>query len=210
MEFNRSLALVTIAILIVAAILFLTIPIFLSSSLVAGSGKNTSVSFSQAIGQFKNTTQTVLVHIIPDRNTVLFNSHSTNLVVLSVDSQQAQNLTESGNGSDQNPISLLIAGLIFPQVDVQPNASITIVFINMAPDQSCNFIVTTINPSSISNSGVQVSQQLGAVLVTPDLAPANLTTGKVYQYTASLPAIPDTLWYTSSCTPSVYGSISKE
>ncbi|MDE1870420.1 MAG: hypothetical protein KGH71_05590 [Candidatus Micrarchaeota archaeon] len=210
MEFNRSLALVTIGILILAAILFLTIPIFLSSSLVAGSGKNTSVSFSQAIGQFKNTTQTVLVHIIPDRNTVLFNSHSTNLVVLSVDSQQAQNLTESGSSSGQGPISLLIAGLIFPQVNVQPNASITIVFINMAPDQSCNFIVSTINPSSISNSGVQVSQQLGAILVTPDLAPANLTTGKVYQYTAALPSIPDNLWYTSSCTPSVYGAISNE
>jgi len=209
MEFNRSLALVTIGILIVAAILFITIPIFLSSSLVAGTGKNTSVSFSQALGQFKNTTQTVLVHIIPDRNLVLFNSHSTNLVVLSVDSQQAQNLTQSGN-SNSGPITLLIAGLVFPQVDLQPNASITVVFINMAPDQSCNFIVSTINPSTVSNSGVQVSQQLGAVLVTPNLAPANLTTGKVYQYTATLPAIPDNLWYTSSCTPSVYGLISNE
>lgn len=208
MEFNKTLALVTIGLLVVAGILFVTIPIFLASSVLSINGKNTSASLATVIGEFKNTTQTVLVHIIPERNTVLFNSHAANLVFLSVNEKQAQNLTSQN--ADGNPVTLIAGGLIFPTVDVQRNASVKIIFVNMVPDQSCNLVITTINPATVASSGVQISSQLGAVLSTPSLLPANLITGKVYQYTASLPTVSSDLWYSSSCTPSVSGMITTE
>lgn len=205
MEFTRTLALVTITLLIIAGALFVLIPSILANKLISGSGKNTTLSFSDAISQFKNTTQTVLVHVLPDRNTVLFNLREVNLVVLAVNGIQAANLTHSSGNT--GPVNLVIAGLNFPEVDIQPNSTMDITFVNMVSTQNCDLIISTLNPSSVQNSAIQISQDLGAALATPLLEEANLTQGVAHVYSATLPSVGQDLWYTSTCTPSVYGHI---
>lgn len=205
MEFTKTLAIVTIALLIIAGALFVLLPSILATKLLASGGKNTTLTFGAAISQFKNTTQTVLVHVLPDRNTVLFNLQNVNLVVLAVNGVQAANLTHSS--SSTGPVDLVIAGLDFPEVQIEPNATLNVTFVNMVSTQNCDLIISTVNPSSVQNSGVQVSQNLGAILATPLLEEANLTQGTAHVFTASVPAVTEDLWYTSTCTPSVYGHI---
>lgn len=206
MEFTKTLAIVTIALLIIAGVLFVLLPTILATKLLASGGKNTTLTFGAAISQFKNTTQTVLVHVLPDRNTVLFNLQDVNLVVLAVNGVQAANLTHSSS-TGAGPVDLVIAGLNFPEVEIEPNATLNVTFVNMVSTQNCDLIISTVNPSSVQNSGVQISQNLGAILATPLLDEANLTQGTAHVFTASVPAVTEDLWYTSTCTPSVYGHI---
>ncbi|MDE1855921.1 MAG: hypothetical protein KGH49_01665 [Candidatus Micrarchaeota archaeon] len=207
MEFNQWMIVITIAIVVVAAVLFITVSSFSSSKVLnPASGKNSTVTFSEAVSEFRNTTQSVLVHAIPEQNVLLYNGRDVNIVLLSASAQLSQNLTSRVPNATVDGTALITGGLIYPEIEVPPGANLNITYINLQTGDNCNLLISTVNPESFASSPVQPSQQLGAVFASPDLPPAN-DSRSAHKYSATIDSVNSDLWYSSDCVPSVYGHI---
>jgi len=208
MEFTKTIAIAVVVIAILAIVVFVAVPSFFVSSILRSQGANSTISFNQSIAELKNTTQTVLVHVLAQKNTVLFNIPQVNLVVLAADGQLASQITGANVDPSLGPDYLMVSGLPYPNLVISDNATLDLKFINLLGGEACSLYITTINPSTEANTGIQLSQQLGAVLVTPTIPAANLTSRMAHEYSSKVPVVSGDLWYTSSCTPSEYGHIS--
>ncbi|MDE1827853.1 MAG: hypothetical protein KGH65_01695, partial [Candidatus Micrarchaeota archaeon] len=116
MEFTKTIAVAVVVVAVLAIAVFIAVPSFFVSAVLSTKGTNSTISFNQSIADLKNTTQTVLVHVIAQKNTVLFNIPQVNMVVLAADSQIASQITEGSVDPTQGPDYLMVSGLPYPNL----------------------------------------------------------------------------------------------
>jgi rusticyanin len=148
------------------------------------------VTIEQAIQTMRNIPS--YARVIPNNNTVVFESRQFNVFVLALMPDKAVNITGRQPPSYASDDVFVIYGLINPTIVVRSGASVQFTVVNLDDDMYHNLVVSTYGPpyGYMSMQGMMSGDWM------PYLPPADYGQGSAHEYSYTLTLNqPGTLWY---------------
>ena len=148
------------------------------------------ITIERAIQTMQNTPS--YAEVIPNNNTVIFESQKFNVFVLALMPDKAVNITGRQPPSYATDDVFVIYGLINPTLVIRSGSSVQFTVVNLDDDMFHNLVVSAYGPpyGSMSMQGMMSGNWM------PYLPPADYSQSSAPEYSNTLTlSQPDTLWY---------------
>ena len=135
-----------------------------------------------------NTTQSQLVHVIPESRSVIYNvkdlDGDIDIVAFNANATAAKNLF--GISTNRTGDIIVISRMAYPRIEMPNNATVDLIFVNLDSSKRCGFFITTINPSLQQQSNPSILYSLEAAFRGPLLGSFAPVTMEAYTYEANV------------------------
>ncbi|MDE1869256.1 MAG: hypothetical protein KGH60_04830 [Candidatus Micrarchaeota archaeon] len=174
-------------------------------------GSITTMTVNALLSASINTTQSQLVHVIPESGSVIYNvkdfDNDIDIVALNVNASQARQIF--GIKTNSTGDLLVISNMVYPKITMPNNATIDFTFANFDSSMKCGFFLTTVNPALQQQNSPAVLYSLEAAFRGPMLSSYAPVTGEAYAYKTniSLGFFTSDYYMTSCGQNDTYGTI---
>lgn len=211
-----ALKLAAIAIVIIVALL--GVSLFVSkpqnSQQPQQQGTISTMTINALLAASINTTQTQLVHLIPESRSVIYNTkdidNDIDVIAFNINATTATRLFNINTNNIGDMI--VISGMVYPKITIPNNVTMDLTFVNLDTSKKCGVFITTIDPAFQQQSNPAVLYSLEAAFRGPLMGSYAPVTSEAYAYEAnvSLGVFGSDYYMTSCGQNATYGTITSK